>query len=298
MLSEKRIPRKVYVTRPYSLYIKVRGEEAIVTVQQTQKDFEIMKYNKRQNTANNQKKKELIALDGPEINPEERQYLDICRDIIENGVVRGDRTGTGTKSKFGVQMRFSLRDDTLPLLTTKRTFWRGVAEELLWFVRGSTNANELTEKNIHIWGGNGSREYLDSRGLRHREQGDLGPVYGFQWRHFGAQYKDMHADYSGQGVDQLAYCIDKIINDPEDRRIVMSAWNPKDLDLMALPPCHMFCQFYVSILILIVEKTCPNIFFCRLTQRRMNSHAKCINARRIWALAYHLTLLRIHCLLT
>ena len=196
------------------------------------------------------KEEEATIPEGPEINPEEMQYLNICRDIIENGVKRGDRTGTGTLSKFGVQMRYSLRDDTIPLLTTKRTFWRGVAEELLWFVKGSTNANELAEKNIHIWDGNGSREFLDSRGLGHREEGDLGPVYGFQWRHFGAEYSDMHADYSGKGVDQLADCIDKIINNPEDRRIIMSAWNPKDLDLMALPPCHMFCQFYVSLFIL------------------------------------------------
>jgi dihydrofolate reductase/thymidylate synthase len=185
--------------------------------------------------------------EGPDVNPEEMQYLDVCRDILANGVRRGDRTGTGTLSKFGVQMRYSLRDGTLPLLTTKRTFWRGVAEELLWFVRGSTNANELAEKDVHIWDGNGSREFLDSRGLGHRELGDLGPVYGFQWRHFGAEYTDMHADYDGKGVDQLADCIDKIINNPEDRRIVMSAWNPKDLDMMALPPCHMFCQFYVSL---------------------------------------------------
>mmetsp|Transcript_48018 Transcript_48018/g.102107 ORF Transcript_48018/g.102107 Transcript_48018/m.102107 type:complete len:573 (+) Transcript_48018:94-1812(+) len=197
--------------------------------------------------------------EGPEINPEEMQYLNICRDILDNGVRRGDRTGTGTLSKFGVQMRYSLRDDTLPLLTTKRTFWRGVAEELLWFVKGSTNANELAEKDIHIWDGNGSREFLDSRGLKHREQGDLGPVYGFQWRHFGAEYTDMHADYSGKGVDQLADCIEKIKNNPEDRRIVMSAWNPSDLDQMALPPCHMFCQFYVD-----TEK---NELSCQMYQR-------------------------------
>ncbi|KAL7531730.1 hypothetical protein ACHAXR_004202 [Thalassiosira sp. AJA248-18] len=205
-----------------------------------------------------EKEKETIP-EGPEINPEEMQYLDICRDIIENGVKRGDRTGTGTMSKFGVQMRYSLRDDTLPLLTTKRTFWRGVAEELLWFVKGSTNANELAEKNIHIWDGNGSREFLDSRGLQHRGEGDLGPVYGFQWRHFGAEYKDMNTDYSGQGVDQLADCIEKIINNPEDRRIIMSAWNPKDLDAMALPPCHMFAQFYVD-----TEK---NEVSCQMYQR-------------------------------
>ncbi len=115
----------------------------------------------------------------------EMQYLNLIRDIMANGVVRGDRTGTGTISKFGVQMRFSLRGDEFPLLTTKRVFWRGVAEELLWFVAGSTNAKLLQDKGIKIWDGNASREFLDGRGLSHREEGDLGPVYGFQWRHFG-----------------------------------------------------------------------------------------------------------------
>ena len=181
-----------------------------------------------------------------ETNAEEQQYLDALKDIMENGVIRGDRTGTGTISKFGVQMRYSLRNNTFPLLTTKRVFWRGVAEELLWFVKGCTNANELKEKDIHIWDGNGSREFLDSRGLQHREEGDLGPVYGFQWRHFGAEYTDMHADYTGKGVDQLKACVETIIRNPEDRRIIFSAWNPADLDKMALPPCHMFCQFYVA----------------------------------------------------
>lgn len=200
-----------------------------------------------------------MVIEGPHVNPEEMQYLAMCRDIIENGVERGDRTGTGTKSKFGTQMRFSLRDGTLPLLTTKRTFWRGVAEELLWFVAGNTNANDLAAKDIHIWDGNGSREFLDSRGLSHREVGDLGPVYGFQWRHFGAKYQDMHTNYTGQGVDQLAECIDKIKNNPEDRRIIMSAWNPADLDVMALPPCHMFCQFYVD--------TKKNELSCQMYQR-------------------------------
>lgn len=119
-------------------------------------------------------------------------------------------------------------------------------EELLWFVKGDTNANHLTEKDVKIWEGNGSREFLDKRGLGQREVGDLGPVYGFQWRHFGAKYADMHTDYSGQGVDQLAECIKKIKEDPADRRIIISAWNPADLSEMALPPCHMFCQFYVA----------------------------------------------------
>jgi thymidylate synthase len=143
-------------------------------------------------------------------------------------------------------MRFSLRDNVLPLLTTKRVFWRGVAEELLWFISGNTSAKFLQEKNIHIWDGNGSREFLDKSGLSHREEGDLGPVYGFQWRHFGAPYSTMHADYSNQGVDQIKDILYKLKHNPTDRRIILSAWNPSALKEMALPPCHMFAQFYVS----------------------------------------------------
>jgi len=181
-----------------------------------------------------------------EPNHEEWQYLDMIRECIEKGVARGDRTGTGTLSLFGRTMRYSLRNEVFPLLTTKRVFWRGLAEELLWFVKGCTNANELAEKKIHIWDGNGSREFLDKKGLTERAVGDLGPVYGFQWRHFGAEYKDMNADYSGEGIDQLNYCIDLIKNNPTSRRILLTAWNPADLSKMALPPCHMFCQFFVA----------------------------------------------------
>jgi len=176
---------------------------------------------------------------------EEMQYLDLVRDVLDTGVQRGDRTGTGTISKFGVQMRFDLRE-RFPLLTTKSTFWRGVAEELLWFMSGDTSAATLQEKGIKIWDGNSSREYLDSIGLTERAEGDLGPVYGWQWRHFGAEYKDRTTDYTGQGVDQLAEVIHKIKNKPNDRRIILSAWNPADLGKMALPPCHMFCQFFVA----------------------------------------------------
>ncbi|KAH0934772.1 hypothetical protein HID58_011889 [Brassica napus] len=176
---------------------------------------------------------------------EEFRYLNMVGDIISNGNVKNDRTGTGTLSKFGTQMKFNLRR-SFPLLTTKRVFWRGVVEELLWFISGSTNAKVLQGKGIHIWDGNASREYLDGIGLSEREEGDLGRVYGFQWRHFGAKYTDMHADYTSQGFDQLADVIDKIKNNPDDRRIILSAWNPSDLKLMALPPCHMFAQFYVA----------------------------------------------------
>ncbi|KAG0015258.1 Thymidylate synthase [Entomortierella chlamydospora] len=178
---------------------------------------------------------------------EEHQYLNMIRYIMDHGEFRADRTGTGTRSIFAPPaMRFSLEDDIFPLLTTKRVFFRAVVEELLWFVKGDTNGLHLSEKGIKIWDGNGSREYLDKIGLPHRKVGDLGPVYGFQWRHFGAEYKDCDTDYTGQGVDQLAEVIWKIKNNPTDRRIVLNAWNPADLGKMALPPCHMFCQFYVS----------------------------------------------------
>uniref|UniRef100_A0A0D9XZ25 Bifunctional dihydrofolate reductase-thymidylate synthase n=1 Tax=Leersia perrieri TaxID=77586 RepID=A0A0D9XZ25_9ORYZ len=151
---------------------------------------------------------------------EEYQYLNLVQDIIRNGAKKNDRTGTGTISKFGCQMRFNLRR-SFPLLTTKRVFWRGVLEELLWFISGSTNAKVLQEKGIHIWDGNASRQYLD-------------------------RYIDMHADYTGKGFDQLMDVVNKIKNNPDDRRIILSAWNPTDLKKMALPPCHMFAQFYVE----------------------------------------------------
>lgn len=177
---------------------------------------------------------------------EEYQYLNHIRRIIETGVKRNDRTGVGTYGIFGSQMRYSLRNNIFPLLTTKRVFWRGVVEELLWFIRGSTNAKELSDKKIHIWDANSSREFLDQMGFVDREEGDLGPIYGFQWRHFGAPYKGMHADYTGQGVDQLKEVIETIRNRPNDRRIIMCAWNPVDIPKMALPPCHCLVQFFVA----------------------------------------------------
>lgn len=176
---------------------------------------------------------------------EECQYLALIKRVLRTGVTRGDRTGTGTISLFGEQMRFSLRE-SFPLLTTKRVFWRGVAEELFWFIRGCTDANQLSSKGVRIWDGNGSRQFLDARGFPNREVGDLGPVYGFQWRHFGAKYLDMHADYDGQGVDQLAEVINTLRKNPNDRRMLMSAWNPTATNEMALPPCHVLVQFYVA----------------------------------------------------
>ncbi|XP_046748787.1 thymidylate synthase [Diprion similis] len=177
---------------------------------------------------------------------EEYEYLDLVQRIIRNGRKKGDRTGVGTLSIFGPQMRFSLRDGVFPLLTTKSVFWRGVVEELLWFIRGSTDARDLSSRGVKIWNANSSRSFLDTCGFTDREEGDLGPIYGFQWRHFGAEYKDMNADYTGQGIDQLQDVVEKLKHSPNDRRIIMCAWNPVDIPRMALPPCHCLVQFYVS----------------------------------------------------
>lgn len=176
----------------------------------------------------------------------DREYFKLIEDILKNGKFKPDRTGTGTISLFGAQMRYNLRDSTMPLLTTKRVFWRGIVEELLWFIKGSTDSNLLKEKGIHIWDANGSKEFLEKSGLGHREEGDLGPVYGFQWRHFGAKYVDKHTDYTGQGVDQLKEIIERIKTNPHDRRLILTAWNPSDVPIMALPPCHCLAQFYVN----------------------------------------------------
>ena len=179
----------------------------------------------------------------------EEQYLELVDRVIRTGEVRQDRTGTGTRAIFAPQpgLKFDLRGGILPLLTTKRVFYRGVLEELLWFIGGKTDSKQLAARDVHIWDGNGSLEFLRSRGLTERREGDLGPVYGFQWRHFGAQYTNADADYTGQGVDQLAQVIEQIKTNPTDRRILLSAWNPADLHKMALPPCHILCQFYVSL---------------------------------------------------
>lgn len=178
---------------------------------------------------------------------EEAGYLQLVKQVILFGEKRVDRTNIGTFSMFGPQLSFSLKHNRFPLLTTKRVNFANVAKELLWFVSGNTDSEMLNRQDVPIWNANGSREFLDQRGLRHREVGDLGPVYGFQWRFFGAQYVDKHTSYADKGgVDQLKECIRLIREDPYSRRIIQTAWNPAQLHEMALPPCHILVQFYVS----------------------------------------------------
>jgi thymidylate synthase len=176
---------------------------------------------------------------------EEYQYLNEIRNILANGVEKLDRTNVGTLSVFGRMHRYSLRD-SFPLLTTKRVFWKGVVLELLWFIKGQTNTKILSEQGVKIWDGNSSREFLDSRGLVHREVGDIGPAYGWNWRHFGAKYVDCNTDYTGHGVDQLMECIRLLKHNKSSRRIILTAWDPSKLDELALPACHAFVQFYVG----------------------------------------------------
>ena len=177
----------------------------------------------------------------------ENQYLQLIRDIIEEGTMETGRNGK-TCVVIGSSMYFSLENNVIPLLTTKKVAWKTCLRELLWFVRGQTNNKILTDQKCNIWKGNASREFLDSRGLTHLREDDLGPVYGHQWRHFNAKYTTCDEDYSGKGVDQLQNIID-LLKNPEtrnSRRMVMSAWNPEQLDEMALPPCHILLQFNVT----------------------------------------------------
>ena len=182
-------------------------------------------------------------------NHEEQQYLNLIKNILENGTWEEGRNGK-TKSIFGNMMRFSLKDGKIPILTTKKTAWKTCLKELLWFIRGDTDNKLLQEQGVHIWDGNTTREFLDSRGLTDYREGLIGPGYGFQWRHFGGDYDSSAAgvkEGGNPGVDQLQQIIDAL-KDPAQRtsrRLIMSAWNPQQLDQMALPPCHILCQFNI-----------------------------------------------------
>jgi len=180
----------------------------------------------------------------PESILNEKTYLDALRDVLENGELRKTRNSE-TLSLFSIKMDFDI-SEYFPLLTTKKMYWKGIVEELMWFIKGNTNSKDLEMKGVNIWRDNSSREFLDKSRLYNYEEGDCGPIYGFQWRHFGTPYKGYDYNYNGLGVDQLENCIQLLKKDPMSRRIFMSAWNPVQLNDMCLPPCHISYQFYVS----------------------------------------------------
>jgi thymidylate synthase len=179
-------------------------------------------------------------------NLEEKQYLDLMKNIIENGSMEEGRNGN-TISTFGASLRFSLKDGKIPIMTTKKTAWKTCLKELLWFISGNTNTKILQEQNVHIWDGNTTREFLDSRNLNDYPEGMMGPSYGYQWRNFGAKYDSSNGKPFNKGIDQLQYIIEQLKNPKtrNSRRLIMTAWNPLQLDEMALPPCHILCQFNV-----------------------------------------------------
>jgi len=175
----------------------------------------------------------------------EQRYLNLVNDILNNGASKSDRTGTGTISKFGECLKFDLSNNTIPVLTTKRVFTKGIIHEMLWLISGDTSSKTLEKNGVNIWKMNSTREFLDNRGLSY-EEGDIGPLYGFLWRHWGAKYNGAGKDYKDQGIDQLQNCIDLIRKDPCSRRIVVNAWNSETIPQSVLAPCHCLFQFYVN----------------------------------------------------
>ena len=188
----------------------------------------------------------------------EHQYIGLIQDILNYGTEEKGRNGN-TKVIIGSTMYFSLANNIIPLLTTKKVAWKTCLKELLWFIKGQTNNKILKEQKCYIWNGNSTKEFLESRGLSYQED-DLGPVYGHQWRHFNAEYTSCYDNYNNKGVDQLQYIIDSLKDKEKrfSRRLVMSAWNPCQLDEMALPPCHVMVQFHV---------TNENLLSCSMYQR-------------------------------
>nr|WBF70884.1 bifunctional dihydrofolate reductase-thymidylate synthase [Megavirus caiporensis] len=175
---------------------------------------------------------------------QEIQYLNLVKKIMSEGIIKKTRNGI-TRSIFGYQLQYDLSMG-YPLQTVKKSYPKAIFEELMWMIRGQTDVDKLKKVGVHIWDKNSTKEFLESNNLNY-EAGDIGPGYGFQMRYFGAEYDNCKSDYSGQGIDQLSNCIDAITNNPTDRRIIMSLWNPVDIKKMALPPCHIIYNFGVDV---------------------------------------------------
>ena len=178
---------------------------------------------------------------------EEQQYLDLLREVLDHGELRlSERTGVGTKALFGRQHRYSLRNESFPLFTTKKVSFSLVLSELLWMLSGDTRVKTLQDQGNHIWDGNTTRSFLDAQGMTDFETGLLGKGYGYQWRHCGRHYDKQTGEVSGPGVDQLADVLEQLKSNPESRRHLVVSWNPLHLKEMALAPCHCFFQFFVA----------------------------------------------------
>lgn len=194
----------------------------------------------------------------------ENQYTELLQYILLHGNSRDDRTNTGTVSVFGRQIRFDISKN-LPILTTKFVPFKMIVKELLWFLQGQTDNKILQDQGVHIWDGNTTREFLDKRGLINYKVGDIGPMYGFNWRHFGAKYEGCDKNYDGQGIDQLENVINLLKTDPYSRRIAMTTYNVSELDNGVLQPCHgIYVQFYVE------NRNGNKQLSCHMTQRSVD----------------------------
>lgn len=246
LMVQLQLPFNYRLTTTYFILIKLRSYEIMLMIQ-LQLPFE-------KSILNEKIIKILIKI---LMNTDEYEYLHLVSDVLENGEWKIGRNGK-TKEVFGRMMRFSLKDGTLPLLTTKLVSWKTVLKELLWFIKGQTDNRILNEQGVTIWNGNSTREFLDGRGLTDYPEGILGNIYGFQWRNFNGNYEickctdlstcKCNSLENKDRVDQLQYIIDQL-KDPagrNSRRLIMTAWNPAQIDKMALPPCHMMCQFNVT----------------------------------------------------
>ena len=182
----------------------------------------------------------------------EQAYLDLLQHVLSHGSEKGDRTGTGTLSHFGAQLRFDLADG-FPLLTTKKVHFKSIVYELFWFLSGSTHVDFLQENGVRIWN---EWSTAEQTARFNRPAGDLGPVYGHQWRNYGAS-KDGNGVYNNDGIDQITQVVEQIKNNPNSRRLIVSGWNPAEAEQVALPPCHTLFQFFVA----------DNKLSCQLYQR-------------------------------
>jgi thymidylate synthase len=266
-------PEYYYITQVFNYKFSNIEEDEIIYMEPIDESYKLIDYSDKKI----QKNLEYRFLTYKKINnfkTDEHNYLNLCSKILNNGNKRIDRTEIGTISLFGQHMSFNI-SETIPLFTTKRMAWKHCIEELLWFLRGDTNVKILQKKGIKIWDGNTSREFLDTHGLSHYQQGILGPGYGWQWRFFNAKYSQTFSDTSIidtskiGGIDQIDNVLNELKNNPFSRRIIVSAWNPSQLNQMALPPCHMVFQFYVE------EINGEKHLNCHLFQRSQDEFLGC-----------------------
>jgi dihydrofolate reductase/thymidylate synthase len=271
-------PTKLYITHVTNFHGKnIKFDiEPNVFMNHFSDKYKLIGFSKQYITDNKKYKYRVLYYNYDNKGSEEYKYLDLIKDILYNGNLRRNRTGIDTMSKFGTKLEFDI-SHSIPLVTCKRIPFNIIVNELLWMLSANSDNSILQEKNIHIWDGNSSRKFLDERGLNHYPEGVLGPIYGFQWRHFGAKYSSSFANMSNVdrrlvgGFDQIANIEKLLKTDPFSRRIFLSAWNPGQSNEMAIDCCHVSCQFYV------LEKNNEKYLSCQFYMRSSDSLAWCYN---------------------